>query len=130
MTTWSKCLLVGDANPHTAHRLFIEPSLKFITPAWTVRFLWSSHNHLHPESSTPLCGGGLLLYSCWGHQVPSHTGGTRSISAYQVFWPNDGLGMVMFPNLANKQVVRLALTQKIVDEVLSLRRIDWSARLP
>ncbi|EJU02876.1 beta-lactamase/transpeptidase-like protein [Dacryopinax primogenitus] len=128
-TNWIKCLLSGGMNPHTGERLCSAGFFKHLTTARVVGGFSLANNPRWPETSATLYSAGLFTHHYQGHQVFSHTGGTPRVSSYQVFCPNDNLGIVLLSNLGSRQNVLLAAVHRIMEDVLSLPHIDWPSRL-
>ncbi|KZT61602.1 beta-lactamase/transpeptidase-like protein, partial [Calocera cornea HHB12733] len=122
---WIKTLLAHGVDPSGHTPLVSEQLFKVITQG---RYVAEVNGALFPEVSPMTYSGGWFRYSLQGHELVCHTGGTMGISAYTFFLPNDNMGFCLLSNTGARQLALRTIVHRLVEQLLDLPQLDWSAR--
>jgi len=118
LSRWLKMLLNKGVDPVSNTTVVPRAVFDMVTTAHTI----VSGDPTTPEQSISGYGMGWVRLSYKGHEIIQHNGAIPGFSSSVTFFPNDGLGIAVLMNTADKVTVNQAITLRIAEDALGLER--------
>ncbi|KLO13809.1 beta-lactamase/transpeptidase-like protein [Schizopora paradoxa] len=119
LSRWLKVLLNKGVDPASNKTVLPRTVYDMVTTAHT---LTNGNPAEAQQFSIAGYGMGWLRTSIKGHEILQHAGAIPGFSASVTFFPNDGFGVAILMNTADKATVNQAISLRIAEDVLGLER--------
>ncbi|KLO13808.1 beta-lactamase/transpeptidase-like protein [Schizopora paradoxa] len=119
LSKWLKVLLNKGIDPISNKTIFPRSVYDILTAP---HILMDGNPSAPHEFSISGYGMGWWRSSFKGHEMIQHTGAIPGFSSSIAFFPNDGLGIAILMNTADKETVNQAIQLRIAEDVLGLSR--------
>ncbi|KAJ3740199.1 beta-lactamase/transpeptidase-like protein [Lentinula detonsa] len=127
VATWLQVLLLQGKNPITDEQVIPSSVIEKVATGVTV--LAQASVSSYPEYAPVNYGGGQMRSSYRGFNFIEHGGGTPGFHTQITRFPFNNVGVAVLTNDdAYGSVIMEIIKWRIVDELFSLRPIDWNSR--
>ncbi|KAF8999419.1 beta-lactamase/transpeptidase-like protein [Cyathus striatus] len=124
LSTWAATLLNRGRHPYTNESVIPTAILDHVERGITV----AEGKPSDPELSPKIYGSGLFRYHYQGHELLEHGGSCPGFKTQLARFPQDNLAVISLSNDDNGEWVIEAAKWRVAEDILRLKKVDWSTR--